>query len=549
MFLPSLKERLLGVLSKPDCDVSVSKVEDLAALRRAGRIMSKGAVLVIVWAYLIVLSFINLITEIPIGYHVLTRIASGVVVLLSPFAGLTASIYFSRYKVLLTGLWCMWTGNICVAAIIVLLSLHAETNHQVVEYSLILPMVLHCTGFALLWVNVVPFGLDQMPDASSEQIKAFIKWLVWAICAGFVTAGHTITAHHCAHLPDLDTNAILSLLSAALLSLILCSNYLQKGWLVIEPVSRNPLRNVYLTVRFAVRHQHPVRRSAFTYCEDKQPSRLDLAKSKYGGPFTTEEVEDVKTCLRMTVVIFCSIFIISPGVALLLSMGPFFDTEFTKVEIPICYIYLLSNSNSLLLLPFLFPAVYKLLNCSLLRKWIPGILKGICITQALGLIIGVIMLLCSTIWYMKHTSAECMFNYEEVSPFPVKPYWLEIPLYFLFVLFFFFVLIRLLEFVCAQAPYAQKGLLLGLVYSALIVSFGLGELFYKGWEIGYQRAGSTSAICGVWFYLFVTITAILVCLMWCCLAKWYKKRQRDEPDRAREYVENYYDHYCSLGSP
>ncbi len=414
--------------------------------------------------------------------------------------------------------------------IIVLQSLFTDISLQVVEYSLILAIILHSCGFALLWVNVVPFGLDQMPDASSEQIKAFIRWFAWAICAGIVTAQLATTTYHCALLSDLDLHAVLSLFSAALLSLILCSNYLQKGWLIIEPVSRNPLRNVYLTVRFAVRHKHPVRRSAFTYCEDKQPSRLDLAKSKYGGPFTTEEVEDVKTCLRMTVVIFGSISTIASGTALALSEGHFFDTEFTRLETSICYKHLVSTSYRIGLLALFCPVVHTLLKSSVFRKWMPGILKGICITQTLALVIGLIMLLCSTIWYMKHTSAECMFNYEEVSPFRVKSYWFELPLYFLFVLFLFFNFVGLLEFVCAQAPYAQKGLLLGLVYSALIVSFGLGDLFYSGWEMGYRRAGSTNAICGVWFYLSVTITAILVCLMWCCLAKWYKKRERDEPD-------------------
>ena len=37
--------------------------------------------------------------------------------------------------------------------------------------------------------------------------------------------------------------------------------------------------------------------SAFTYCEDELPSRLDLGKEKYGGPFTTEQVEDVDVFL------------------------------------------------------------------------------------------------------------------------------------------------------------------------------------------------------------------------------------------------------------
>ena len=45
-----------------------------------------------------------------------------------------------------------------------------------------------------------------------------------------------------------------------------------------------------------------------TYWEDDIiPSRVDLGKSKYGGPFTIAQVEDVKTILRtaMTNVLSC----------------------------------------------------------------------------------------------------------------------------------------------------------------------------------------------------------------------------------------------------
>ncbi len=65
-------------------------------------------------------------------------------------------------------------------------------------------------------------------------------------------------------------------------------------------------------LKFAVKNEKPIRRSAFTYCEDEQPSRIDLGKSKYGGPFTNEEVEDVKTFLRMLLVISSIIFIVAP---------------------------------------------------------------------------------------------------------------------------------------------------------------------------------------------------------------------------------------------
>ena len=47
---------------------------------------------------------------------------------------------------------------------------------------------------------------------------------------------------------------------------------------------------VYRVTKFARRHQIPVHRSVFTYCEDEVPMGLDLGKEKYGGPFTTEQL-------------------------------------------------------------------------------------------------------------------------------------------------------------------------------------------------------------------------------------------------------------------
>ena len=50
-------------------------------------------------------------------------------------------------------------------------------------------------------------------------------------------------------------------------------------------------------MRYAYTHKYPSNRSAFTYWENDTPSRIDLGKQKYGGPFTFEQVEDVKIML------------------------------------------------------------------------------------------------------------------------------------------------------------------------------------------------------------------------------------------------------------
>ena len=69
--------------------------------------------------------------------------------------------------------------------------------------------------------------------------------------------------------------------------------------LFTEPVCHtNPVKQIIKVLSFTAQHKQPVRRSAFTYGE-LPPSRLDLGKKRYGGPFTTEQVEDVKSFGRI----------------------------------------------------------------------------------------------------------------------------------------------------------------------------------------------------------------------------------------------------------
>ena len=90
-------------------------------------------------------------------------------------------------------------------------------------------------------------------------------------------------------------------------SLALSSMLMFNHWLVKEPVTQNPFKLFYSVVRYAIKHKHPECRSSFTYCEDEPPSCIYFSKSKYGGPFTTEQVEDVKIFLRVMIAMLVGI--------------------------------------------------------------------------------------------------------------------------------------------------------------------------------------------------------------------------------------------------
>ena len=121
-----------------------------------------------------------------------------------------------------------------------------------------------------------------------------------------------------------------------ILGITLCLQRYRQHWFLIEPGSRNPYKLVYKVIKFASNHKKPVHRSAFTYCEDELPSRLDLGKEKYGGPFTTEEVENVKAfwgILRVLLTIG-PVFVVDIAVnGILPQLWPFINNYFINYSI------------------------------------------------------------------------------------------------------------------------------------------------------------------------------------------------------------------------
>ena len=148
------------------------------------------------------------------------------------------------------------------------------------------------------WLWLLPgkhssIGIDQLTDTSTNEIKSFINWYCWA----FVSSG--VVANFISKCASLQDKVIAPLFLSVALSTVACLVFLCNHALIKEPVTQNPFKLIYRVVKYAMGHRFPRLRSAFTYCEDDIPSRIDLGKAKYGGPFTTEQVEDVKTFFRV----------------------------------------------------------------------------------------------------------------------------------------------------------------------------------------------------------------------------------------------------------
>ena len=162
---------------------------------------------------------------------------------------------------------------------------------KTVQLVLIVFMAISFGGYQ---ANIIQFGMDQLYDALSTEIQSFIVWYVCTVLSAGIIVDVTSACLSQQYL------MIRLLFVSANLSLALILLHCCNQWLIKEPVKhKNSFKMVYKVIKYAVRNKHPRQRSAFTYCEDELPSRIDFGKSKYGGPFTIEQVEDVKTFLRV----------------------------------------------------------------------------------------------------------------------------------------------------------------------------------------------------------------------------------------------------------
>ena len=313
-----------------------------------------------------------------------------------------------------------------------------------------------------------------------------------------------------------------------------------------DPGSRNPYKLVYNVVCFARRHNRPIQRSAFTYCEDELPTRLDLGKEKYGGPFTTEQVENVKVFVNILKV--------------LVSLGPIFAVEKSTNILQFLFSQHLSGQVTsciqtplfLDLLPLLFSIVLLGLYVTILRPLISDYLPGILKRIWFGIILFIIPMICSfildTVGHLKTSPSNsvCFLTNIHGYSFINSSETLHINSFFLFVPNFFYFSgylifrISIFEFICSQSPHSMKGLLIGTFYAIRGVFQLLGALLFMFPFLGW-RLSSSFPSCGFAYYLINIIVAIIGVVLYTWAARRYQNRQRDEPDNVYRYAEEYYE--------
>ena len=228
--------------------------------------------------------------------NLLVSILMSLIFVFAPLCGWLADAKLGNYKVFRVGAVLLFICTVMSCMFMILEALAWENSSVLIWIHFCLVSSLFAVGACACFFTALPLGLDQMPDASSSNISSYIAWFV---CSAFIGIflGEVLEL-----LKRNNSNVLLifSLFCTLCMSVVLILNFLfSPKWLIIEPKSPQSLRTIYRVLKFAVQHKVPLNRSAFTYWEEDLPSRINLGKSKYGGPFTTEQVEDVKTILRL----------------------------------------------------------------------------------------------------------------------------------------------------------------------------------------------------------------------------------------------------------
>ena len=490
-----------------------------------------------------------------------------------PLGGLLADVYFGRYKIIKASLII-----VAVSMLVTVVVLVATLQIDVQEKSQILIKIGYvvglCSSFLILSIglagftsNIVQFGLDQLQDAPSNKLGAFVHLYVWANRIGYTVFAATYAIKHCyfntKNYPLLTKVLMYTLPGGCFLTLsaLLLFNCFTHRIFNKERVKYNPYKMIFRILNFARKHKRPVGHpSAFAYCDTFKPSRMDYAKERYGGPFTTPDVEDVKTFIRVFLMLLAlgpTFVIIVPSSYYLFVTFAIHTGTYNEIGNGKCsaeWLFLQSGLLSEILSSLILPLYTWLLFSVLYRKnLLPKIIHRILFAALLFSLTPVNMLAVDLTGHMlkMNTNETCLFLKDSAFSYAtyiesLNLHWSVLILPNLTKTFALdLIMASTFEFISAQSPHTMKGVLVGLLF-AVRGFFQLIEavlLFpFSAKTIWNKVAIETPQIsCEFSYYLVTSFIALVGLVLFAIAARKYQYRKREEEPYSQSRVEEIYD--------
>ena len=541
---------------------------------------TKGTLIILLWNLLVGISYelvifvplflilgnrfeFMIVINIVLGAHSVI----GLLQMMYPIGGLIADVRCGRYRIVTWSLCSVWCGFVLASVGgVSYSSIKSSKNHDTALHYItaagVMAILAFLVGFSGFQSNIVQFGLDQLLDASSENLSLFLHWFVWTNYIGKLFVWLLITAYPCSKTIrnfELFSLLVLILVSTIVAFMVCC----KRRWFNCENVVANPYRNVYRVLKFTAKHGKPLgHRSALTYSDDIKPSRIDFAKQKYGGPFATEVVEDLKTFLRILLMLLA----ITPMFYFEVSTSYLFPVyglhlgknKSTNNESKCTYEWMLFESGNLTnIISVVAIPLYILFVYPRIKRWVPRIIYRMGIGVVLKVMSVIFLLAVQVFANYLATSDEIEYKCLFLSEYKLfnkhnNSLSLEFPTEALVIYSFIdgiaspLINITILEFISAQSPHTMKGLLLGVFYAFRGLFFTLGCV--ATFPFAQEKLwGDHRGIfdCGFYYYLSNSVLGVVGLVVFLMAAKWYRNRERDDPPYSHQYAEDYYSRYAS----
>ena len=553
---------------------------------------SKVTLLTCVLIHFFIVTTNNWIKHVLVSYIAITwNVSQGIAYLMYPLLGWIADIRVTHYKIIkssfvfvLISSFLMF-GN-CIVKILNphVLILEESLVHFINISTFTCILLIGIAGFGLYESNAIQFGMDQMLEASSEELSSFIHWYYWSVHLGQLIIFYILTTvitylQNCkVHLDrktgqksDFATGWMFifpSVIQAILIIIGLFVIIKSKSHLYIDSTRINPLKNIFKVLHFAWKHKYPVNRSAFTYWENDIPSRIDLSKHKYGGPFTNEQVEDIKTLFQLLLLILSLFGFQLAGDGYSLS-----QYMMHNLGCPTMWTMrlLVMNPEHITVLVILIGIpLNEFLIKKYLVRYIPTLLNKVKIGLYICLIREMIYPFISLSLYSTENDSSCFENnlyaftgdnssiitscivgraralINETCEIVCPGVFVHRNLFLLIIipqilhgLAYLFVFMTVLEFICAQAPHTLKGLLIGIWYASFSIKyFTVGVL--DAYMIDKTTWNIYHGVKGFGIFLSMVFFS-LVC-------KFYRYRERDEIVNEQAIIEEQYERELLLNT-
>ena len=419
-----------------------------------------------------------------------------------PFVGLLADVCIGRYKAILIGCLLCFASWILGGTGYVIYSYHSSEALLWIIY--IAAMVLQVVGFTSFRANIVQYNVDQFVGASSNELHV----IIYCHAAIVPIVNVICQLSYCLFGGKVYNVMVNFIVSGVAIAFVLVSH----SFLKLENVSliKNPIKLIVRVLCYARKHKYPENRSALTYWEENAPSRLDLGKRKYGGPFTEEEVEDVRTFFHML-----PLFIALIGFA---CSDEHAFHAYHKTSLLLCGI---SNHMTYFIIAVILFLVYLLIIRVCLHKYIPRMLVRITAGLVLALAVSVSYLI---IFNSKksHYTSKLIFIPQTILG---ASYLLMIP--------------TSLEFTVAQSPIHMRGVMVGMWFASL----GIGYLCNVIMAVLLFNCQNESSCTSFYYYLAKSILILTILIIFVILARRYKYRVRENEANIYQIVDNQYDLY------